>query len=46
MGQLDYIFARLSPQWLVTTSRVSEKYGSDHHPVLARFRRADVNALR
>jgi endonuclease/exonuclease/phosphatase family metal-dependent hydrolase len=37
MGRLDYIFARLSPAWQVDTHRVEEKYGSDHHPVLARF---------
>jgi endonuclease/exonuclease/phosphatase (EEP) superfamily protein YafD len=39
MGRLDYIFARLSPQWQVSTTRVDGKYGSDHHPVLARFHR-------
>lgn len=37
MGRLDYIFARLSAAWQVDTYRVDEKYGSDHHPVLARF---------
>jgi endonuclease/exonuclease/phosphatase family metal-dependent hydrolase len=37
MGRLDYIFARLSPEWQVSTRRIDEKYGSDHHPVLARF---------
>jgi endonuclease/exonuclease/phosphatase family metal-dependent hydrolase len=42
LGRLDYIFARLSPQWQVTTERVEEKYGSDHHPVLARFHRSDT----
>ncbi len=39
LGRLDYIFARLAPGWQVDTTRVTEKYGSDHHPVLARFRR-------
>jgi endonuclease/exonuclease/phosphatase family metal-dependent hydrolase len=38
MGRLDYIFARLSPGWRVSTTRIENKYGSDHHPVLARFR--------
>jgi endonuclease/exonuclease/phosphatase family metal-dependent hydrolase len=38
LGRLDYIFARLAPGWQVDTMRVTEKYGSDHHPVLARFR--------
>jgi endonuclease/exonuclease/phosphatase family metal-dependent hydrolase len=37
LGRLDYVFARLSPEWQVSTVRVTEKYGSDHHPVLARF---------
>jgi endonuclease/exonuclease/phosphatase family metal-dependent hydrolase len=39
LGRLDYVFARLAPGWQVDTTRVDEKYGSDHHPVLARFRR-------
>ncbi|HUE88083.1 MAG TPA: endonuclease/exonuclease/phosphatase family protein [Vicinamibacterales bacterium] len=39
LGRLDYVFARLAPGWHVDTTRVTEKYGSDHHPVLARFRR-------
>jgi endonuclease/exonuclease/phosphatase family metal-dependent hydrolase len=39
LGRLDYIFARLTPGWQVDTTRVTDKYGSDHHPVLARFRR-------
>ena len=39
MGRLDYLFARLAPGWQFETMRVSKKYGSDHHPVLARFRR-------
>jgi endonuclease/exonuclease/phosphatase family metal-dependent hydrolase len=41
LGRLDYVFARLSPQWHVSTTRVDEKYGSDHHPVLARFHRVE-----
>jgi endonuclease/exonuclease/phosphatase family metal-dependent hydrolase len=39
LGRLDYVFARLAPNWRVDTTRVTEKYGSDHHPVLARFSR-------
>jgi endonuclease/exonuclease/phosphatase family metal-dependent hydrolase len=46
MGRLDYIFARLSPQWQISTTRVPEKYGSDHHPVLARFHRVVPSPLR
>jgi endonuclease/exonuclease/phosphatase family metal-dependent hydrolase len=38
LGRLDYIFARLASGWRVDTTRITEKYGSDHHPVLARFR--------
>lgn len=38
LGRLDYIFARLASGWHVDTTRVQNKYGSDHHPVLARFR--------
>lgn len=40
LGRLDYVFARLSSHWQMSTVRVSEKYGSDHHPILARFHRA------
>jgi endonuclease/exonuclease/phosphatase (EEP) superfamily protein YafD len=39
LGRLDYVFARLAPQWQVTTTRIEGRYGSDHHPVLARFQR-------
>jgi endonuclease/exonuclease/phosphatase family metal-dependent hydrolase len=39
LGRLDYIFGRLTPGWQVDTMRIEEKYGSDHHPVLARFHR-------
>jgi endonuclease/exonuclease/phosphatase family metal-dependent hydrolase len=45
LGRLDYVFARLSPGWQVSTTRVSKKYGSDHHPVLARFHRADSPSM-
>ncbi len=38
LGRLDYLFVRLAPGWVAATSRVEDKYGSDHHPVLARFR--------
>ena len=42
LGRLDYVFARLSSEWQLSTTRVSEKYGSDHHPVLARFHRTNL----
>lgn len=38
MGRLDYLFARLLPGWSGHTLRLDETYGSDHHPVLMRFR--------
>lgn len=37
MGRLDFVFARLGARWTMRTQRIGEKYGSDHHPVLARF---------
>jgi endonuclease/exonuclease/phosphatase family metal-dependent hydrolase len=37
LGRLDYLFVRLAPEWGAATSRVEDKYGSDHHPVIARF---------
>lgn len=39
MGRLDYLFARLSSGWTVSTTRVDNQYGSDHYPVIARFQR-------
>jgi endonuclease/exonuclease/phosphatase family metal-dependent hydrolase len=41
LGRLDYVFARLHRDWQVSTARVDEKYGSDHHPVVARFHRSN-----
>ena len=37
MGRIDYLFFRLAPDWVATTERVENKFGSDHHPVLGRF---------
>src|SRR5690606_11262855 len=42
LGRLDYLFARLAPGWQATTTRVDARYGSDHHPVLARFQRGSA----
>ena len=39
MGRIDYVFARIATDWMAITTRVDKKYGSDHHPVLARFQR-------
>lgn len=41
LGRLDYVLARLAPGWQTDTVRLDERYGSDHHPVLARFTRLD-----
>ena len=39
MGRLDYLFAKLEDGWKMTTRRVDERFGSDHHPVVASFSR-------
>lgn len=44
MGRLDYIFVRLADGWSAETSRVADRYGSDHHPVIARFRGASAGS--
>lgn len=41
MGRLDYVFARLARGWSAETIRLDDRYGSDHFPVAARFRRLD-----
>jgi len=38
MGRLDYLFFRLSDGWIADTSRLTDRFGSDHHPVLGTFR--------
>jgi endonuclease/exonuclease/phosphatase family metal-dependent hydrolase len=40
LGRLDYLFFRLSPGWHAETVRLDNRFGSDHHPVLGRFRPA------
>jgi hypothetical protein len=37
MGRLDYLFFRSKSGWTVSTHRVDERYGSDHHPILGLF---------
>jgi endonuclease/exonuclease/phosphatase family metal-dependent hydrolase len=37
LGRLDYVFTRLPEGWSGATRRIGEKFGSDHHPVAARF---------
>jgi endonuclease/exonuclease/phosphatase family metal-dependent hydrolase len=34
MGRLDYLFFRLAPEWAAVTTRLDDRFGSDHHPVL------------
>jgi endonuclease/exonuclease/phosphatase family metal-dependent hydrolase len=46
MGRLDYVFARLDREWQASTTRVEGKYGSDHHPVLARFHKPTSSPFR
>jgi endonuclease/exonuclease/phosphatase family metal-dependent hydrolase len=37
MGRIDYLFFRLAPGWTASTTRLEDKFGSDHYPVLGRF---------
>jgi endonuclease/exonuclease/phosphatase family metal-dependent hydrolase len=37
LGRLDYLFFRFQDGWTASTTRVDEKFGSDHHPVLGRI---------
>ncbi len=39
MGRLDYLFFRLSDGWHGSTTRLDERFGSDHHPVIGTFSR-------
>jgi endonuclease/exonuclease/phosphatase family metal-dependent hydrolase len=39
MGRIDYLFFRLARDWGASTTRLEEKFGSDHYPVLGRFTR-------
>lgn len=38
--QLDYVFFRLPQGWSGRSARIPERYGSDHHPLLAWIRPA------
>jgi endonuclease/exonuclease/phosphatase (EEP) superfamily protein YafD len=44
LGRLDYLFFRLRDGGTVSTTRVEEKFGSDHHPVLGRIMMVPTNA--
>jgi endonuclease/exonuclease/phosphatase family metal-dependent hydrolase len=37
MGRLDYLFFRSAAGWTLSTTRIDDKFGSDHHPVIGRF---------
>lgn len=39
MGRLDYLFFRATDEWSVSTQRIDEHFGSDHHPVIGTFSR-------
>ena len=34
---LDYFFFRMPPGWAATSRRISSRFGSDHHPLLAQL---------
>lgn len=35
MGRLDYLFFKLDGGWTAATTRLNDRFGSDHYPVLA-----------
>jgi endonuclease/exonuclease/phosphatase family metal-dependent hydrolase len=37
MGRLDYVFFRGEGGWRIETRRAEERFGSDHHPIVATF---------
>ena len=39
MGRLDYLFFRLPDGWHGSTTRLDERFGSDHYPVIGTFSR-------
>jgi endonuclease/exonuclease/phosphatase family metal-dependent hydrolase len=39
MGRLDYLFFRSDTGWTVSASRLDDRFGSDHYPVLGTFSR-------
>jgi len=39
MGRLDYLFFRSTSDWTVSTQRLDDRFGSDHHPVVGTFSR-------
>jgi endonuclease/exonuclease/phosphatase family metal-dependent hydrolase len=41
-ARLDYLFSRMPEGWTVTVTRLDDRLGSDHFPVLASFKVAGV----
>jgi len=39
MGRLDYLFFRSDAGWTASASRLDDRFGSDHYPVLGTFSR-------
>lgn len=39
LGRIDYLFFRLAEGWVGETTRIDERFGSDHHPVMGAFSR-------
>jgi endonuclease/exonuclease/phosphatase family metal-dependent hydrolase len=39
MGRLDYLFFKLADGWVGSTSRLDQRFGSDHFPILGTFSR-------
>lgn len=39
MGRLDYLFFKLPDGWMASTTRLDERFGSDHYPVMGTFSR-------
>ena len=43
--RLDHLFAKLPGRWTIGARRVNERYGSDHHALVATVRMPDAAAL-
>ena len=43
--RLDHVFSRPPEGWTATATRMAERYGSDHHPILARLRALAASSL-
>jgi endonuclease/exonuclease/phosphatase family metal-dependent hydrolase len=46
MGRLDYLFFRLSGGWHASTTRLDDRFGSDHYPVVGTISRLPVPGPR